>query len=72
MVEDAKAGRAQIWESHFLGSEKPYLADRTARQPRTAARPFGFTVIAFPFKLDGGSAGWARVVAIVEQVVKKP
>lgn len=66
MVEDAKAGRAQIWESHLLGREKPYLQiERLANLDRLPA-PTGFTVIAFPFKLERASAGWARVVALVE------
>jgi kynurenine formamidase len=29
-------------------------------------RPFGFKVACFPVKLTGGSAGWSRVVAILE------
>jgi kynurenine formamidase len=67
MVEDAKAGRAQIWESHLLGREKPYSQIERLANLQRLPTPFGFTVVAFPFKLERASAGWARVVAIVEQ-----
>ena len=67
MVEDAKAGRAQIWESHLLGREKPYLQIERLANLEQLPAPDGFTVVAFPFKLEGGSAAWTRVVAIVEQ-----
>jgi kynurenine formamidase len=67
MVEDAKAGRAQIWESHLLGREKPYLQIERLANLDQLPQPFGFTVAAFPFKLERASAGWTRVVAIVEQ-----
>jgi kynurenine formamidase len=72
MVEDAKAGRAQIWESHLLGREKPYLQIERLANLEQLPRAFGFTVVAFPFKLEGASAAWARVVAIAEQVVEEP
>jgi kynurenine formamidase len=67
MVEDAKAGRAQIWESHLLGREKPYLQiERLANLDQLPAAT-GFTVVAFPFKLERASAAWTRVVAIVDE-----
>ena len=66
MVEDARAGRAQVWESHLLGREKPYLQiERLANLDRLP-RPTGFTVYAFPFKLERASAAWTRAVAIFE------
>ena len=66
MVEDAKAGRAQVWESHLLGREKEYLQIERLANLDQLPSPTGFTVYAFPFKLERASAGWARVVAIFE------
>ena len=66
MIEDAKAGRAQLWESHVLGREKEYCQiERLANLDRLP-EPTGFTVYAFPVKLERASAGWARVVAIYQ------
>ncbi|HZQ64353.1 MAG TPA: cyclase family protein [Gaiellaceae bacterium] len=72
MVEDARAGRAQIWESHLLGREKPYLQIERLANLDSLPAATGFTVIAFPFKLERASAGWARVVAIVEDEAEQP
>ena len=43
------------------------LPDREAGQPHLLPRPYGFKVACFPVKLEGGSAGWTRVVAMVEE-----
>ncbi len=67
MIEDAVAGKAQFWESHLLGREKEYCQIERLANLETLPRPTGFTVSAFPFKLERASAGWARVVAIVEE-----
>jgi kynurenine formamidase len=68
MAAEAKAGDdAQLWESHLLGREKPYLQiERLANLGELPAAT-GFTVYAFPFKLEGASAGWSRVVAVVDE-----
>jgi kynurenine formamidase len=67
MVEDARAGRAQFWESHLVGRRKEYCQiERLANLDRLP-RPTGFTVSAFPVKLERASAGWARVVAIFDE-----
>jgi kynurenine formamidase len=62
-----ETGRRDLfWEAHFLGVEKEYChMERLAnldQLPRT-----GFTVCAFPLKVKGGSAGPARVVALVDE-----
>jgi len=67
MIEDAKAGRAQFWESHLLGRRKEYCQIERLANLHTLPRPTGFLVSAFPFKLEGASAAWARVVAIVDE-----
>jgi kynurenine formamidase len=67
MVEDARAGRAQFWESHLLGRRKEYCQIERLANLDALPRPTGFLVSAFPFKLEGASAAWARVVAIVDE-----
>lgn len=67
MIEDAKAGRAQFWESHLLGRRKEYCQIERLSNLDALPRPTGFLVVAFPVKIEGASAGWARVVAIVEE-----
>jgi kynurenine formamidase len=67
MIEDARAGRAQFWESHLLGREKEYCQIERLANLEALPRPTGFTVAAFPVKLERASAGWARVVAIVAE-----
>jgi kynurenine formamidase len=67
MIEDARAGRAQFWESHLVGRRKEYCQIERLANLESLPRPTGFTVSAFPFKLEGASASWARVVAIVDE-----
>lgn len=61
-----ETGRNDIfWEAHYVGIDKEYC--HMERLANLAALPTkGFTVCAFPLKVVGGSAGPARVVAIVE------
>jgi kynurenine formamidase len=67
MIEDARAGRAQFWESHLLGRRKEYCQIERLANLDALPRPTGFVVSAFPFKLERASAGWARVVAIFDE-----
>jgi len=67
MAEDARAGRAQFWESHLLGRRKEYCQIERLANLDALPRPTGFTVAAFPVKLERASAGWARVVAIFDE-----
>jgi kynurenine formamidase len=67
MIEDARAGRAQFWESHLLGREKEYCQIERLANLDALPRPTGFLVSAFPVKLERASAGWARVVAIFDE-----
>ena len=66
MIEDARAGRAQFWESHLLGREKEYCQIERLANLESLPQPTGFMVSAFPFKLEHASAAWARVVAIFD------
>jgi kynurenine formamidase len=68
MVAEAKSGAIeQAFESHLYGREREYLQIERLANLDQLPRPTGFTVCAFPFKLEGASAGWTRVVAIVEE-----
>ncbi|WP_175779522.1 cyclase family protein [Burkholderia anthina] len=53
-----------IWEGHFAGSTVPYCQIEKLANLDTLP-PHGFDVISLPVKVSGGSAGWARPVAIV-------
>jgi kynurenine formamidase len=61
-----QTGRNDIfWAAHFVGTEKEYChMERLANLDRLPAK--GFTVCAFPLKVAGGSAGPARVVALLD------
>jgi kynurenine formamidase len=67
MIEEKQRGELdQIWESHILGREKPYAQIERLSNLEELPQPTGFTVYAFPFKIEGASASWTRVVAIFE------
>jgi kynurenine formamidase len=65
--EFARTGdKSLLWGAHFAGKEKEYChIEKLANLDKLPA-PFGFKVACFPVKLAGGSAGWSRVVAILE------
>lgn len=68
LAAEAKAtGRGDLfWEAHFVGLEREYChMERLTNLDQLPPR--GFTVCAFPLKVKGGSAGPARVVAIVPE-----
>jgi kynurenine formamidase len=66
LVKDVLAGKVEFWESHFFGLEQPYAQIEKLANLDQLPEPFGFTVMAFPYKIRGASAGWTRVVALVE------
>lgn len=58
--------RSLIWEGHKAGAERAYCQiEKLCNLDKLP--PFGFQVSAFPVKVDRASAGWARVVAMVEE-----
>ena len=66
-AQQAKASRRRdlFWAAHFVGVEREYCQiERLTNLDKLP--PFGFRVCAFPLKVAGGSAGPARVVALVE------
>ena len=54
-----------IWEGHYAGIEEPYCQIEKL-QNLEALPDNGFTVVCFPTKIRGGTAGWTRAVAIIE------
>ena len=65
--EFAKTGdRSILWEAHLAGIDKEYCHIEKLANLDKLPRPFGFKVACFPVKFTGGSAGWSRVVAILE------
>ncbi|MCL7748484.1 cyclase family protein [Halalkalibacter alkaliphilus] len=55
-----------LWAAHFVGKEKEYCQiEKLANLDQLP--PYGFKVSVFPVKIKGGSAGWTRAVAIIEE-----
>jgi kynurenine formamidase len=65
MAADHKNGVPNsLWPTHLVGREREYLQiERLANLH--ALPPTGFTVVAFPVKIEQGTAGWSRVVALL-------
>ena len=55
-----------IWPAHFAGITRSYCQIEKLAHLERIGRPHGFKVAAFPVKIAGASAGFARVVAFVE------
>ncbi len=56
-----------IWEAHFAGIEIGYCHMEKMANLSEIGRSSGFTVACFPVKIKGGSAGWVRPVAIIDE-----
>jgi kynurenine formamidase len=54
-----------LYPSHFLGRERKYCHIEKMANFDKITRPFGFKVICFPIKIQGGTAAWVRAVAII-------
>ena len=55
-----------IWEGHKAGRDIGYC--HLEKMHNLEALPdHGFTVSCFPHKVRGGSAGWTRAVAIIDE-----
>jgi kynurenine formamidase len=56
----------RVWASHFAGREREYCQlEKLCNLHLLPA--YGFTVICFPVKIASASAGWTRVVAMLEE-----
>jgi kynurenine formamidase len=56
-----------IWEGHKAGRDIGYCHLEKLHNLEVLP-PFGYTVSCFPHKVKGGSAGWTRAVAILEDM----
>jgi kynurenine formamidase len=54
-----------FWQSHFAGIDHEYCHIEQLTNLEQLP-PYGFKIACFPIKLKGGSAGWCRVVALIE------
>lgn len=54
-----------IWPAHFAGLTKEYCQIEKLTNLDLIPRPHGFYVSCLPVKIQGGSAGWCRAVALV-------
>ena len=66
-IEFQKTGdKSIIWEGHRAGRNRAYC--HIEKLTNLEALPdYGYTVLALPIPVKGGSAGWARVVAIMDE-----
>jgi kynurenine formamidase len=68
MVEEFKktGDSSVLWGAHFAGIEREYCQiEKLTNLDQLPS--YGFKVACFPMKVLGGSAGWARPVAIIEE-----
>ncbi len=56
-----------LWAGHFAGIEKEYCHIEKLANLDKLPKPYGFKIACFPINVIGGSAGWSRVVAIIEE-----
>lgn len=55
-----------FFPAHFVGREREHLHMEKLANLGAIPKPFGFKVSALPIKITGGSAGWVRPVAIID------
>jgi kynurenine formamidase len=55
-----------LWPGHLTGRTKEYYHIEKMANLEQIPKPHGFKVACFPIKVEKGSAGWVRPVAIVE------
>ena len=58
--------KKSLWPSHFHGRKREYLQVEKMANLDQLPAPVGFKVCCFPIKIERGSAGWTRAVAILE------
>ena len=58
--------KKELWPSHFYGRKKEYLQIEKMANLDKLPAPTGFKICCFPVKIERGSAGWTRAVAIIE------
>jgi hypothetical protein len=54
-----------LWKAYFAGMERGYCQIEKLANLDKIARPYGFKVSCLPIKIQEGSGGWCRAVALV-------
>ena len=68
MLAEHKSGvKGKVFAAHFAGREKEYCHIEKLTNLDQISEPYGFKVAVFPVKIENGSAGWIRAVAILEK-----
>ena len=68
MAAEHKSGiKGKVFEAHFAGRGKEYCHIEKLANLDQIPEPYGFKVAVFPVKVENGSAGWTRAVAILEE-----
>lgn len=55
-----------LWPAHFVGREREYVHLEKLANLADLPGPSGFRLVCFPVNLRRASAGWCRVVAIID------
>lgn len=63
----ATKDKSKIWPSHFLGRRREFCHMERLGNLGAIPQPYGFTVSCLPVKVRNAGAGWARVVAIIDE-----
>ncbi|AEG60446.1 cyclase family protein [Desulforamulus ruminis DSM 2154] len=68
MEEYKEKGRNHdaLWPCHFAGRDREYCHIEQLAHLDKINMPTGFKICCFPMLIEKGSAGWCRVVAIIE------
>ncbi|MFC7443244.1 cyclase family protein [Laceyella putida] len=69
MAAEAKAGKVQFWEAHLVGRTREYCQIEKLCNLDLIPISHGFKVSAFPVNIAEASAGWSRVVAIIDEEI---
>lgn len=69
MVDDyhRTGDKKYLWASHYHGRVREYLQIEKLANLDQLPKPYGFTLSALPVKIQGGTAGWCRAVAIFQE-----
>lgn len=55
-----------LWPAHLAGRKREFFHIEKLANLEAIPKLFGFKIACFPIKIENASAGWCRVVAIVE------
>ncbi|HAW50268.1 TPA: cyclase [bacterium] len=59
--------KSSLWPAHFAGRKREYCHIEKMANINKIPKPYGFKVACFPVKVERGSAGWCRAVAILDE-----